>query len=66
MIADPLTKVMKADRMIRAVSTGIFDLTPTAESLMIKEKNRTARKAKRESEKEETRESVFTALLGEK
>ena len=45
MLADPLTKAMAADRLVATMETGLFDIRPTAESLMIKEKNRAARKA---------------------
>ena len=45
MLADPLTKAMGADRMVETFMTGRFDMRPTAESLMIKEKNRNARKS---------------------
>tara|TARA_B110000261_G_scaffold134049_1_gene151081 strand:+ start:157 stop:645 length:489 start_codon:yes stop_codon:yes gene_type:complete len=45
MLADPLTKAMKSDRLQQTLKTGLFDLRPTAESLMIKEKNRACRKA---------------------
>ena len=45
MLADPLTKAMAADRLVATMETGLFDIHPTAESLMIKEKNRAARKA---------------------
>ena len=51
MIADPLTKVMKADKMIKTFETGIFDMTPTEESLRIKEKNRECRSALRKKTK---------------
>ena len=44
MLADPLTKAMKSDRLQQTLKTGLFDLKPTAESLMIKEKNRACRK----------------------
>ena len=44
MLADPLTKPMGAERLEETFSTGIFDMRPTAESLMIKSKNRVARK----------------------
>ena len=47
MIADPLTKAMATDRLDRTMSTGLFDMRPTAESLMIKEKNRACRKAQK-------------------
>ena len=33
MIADPLTKAMKADRLLDCMSTEILDLRPTEESL---------------------------------
>ena len=36
MLADPLTKLMKADRLEDALSTGVIDLEPTAESQMKK------------------------------
>lgn len=52
MIADPLTKVMGADRMMKTFETGIFDMTPTAESLAIKERNRQARKSQRNAKSE--------------
>jgi hypothetical protein len=45
MVADPLTKAMSGDRLTAMMMTGQLDLQPTAESLMIKEKNRKARKA---------------------
>jgi hypothetical protein len=45
MLADPLTKSMATDRLDACMSTGKFDMRPTAESLMIKEKNRASRKA---------------------
>ena len=48
MIADPFTKVMKADRLVKTFMTGKFDMKPTAESLMIKEKNRQYRKRLRD------------------
>ena len=52
MIADPLTKTMKSDRLKETMETGQLDLRPTPESLAIKEKNRKARKAKKELERE--------------
>ena len=45
MLADPSTKSMKPDRLVDTMTTGRFDLRPTAESLAIKERNRAARKA---------------------
>ncbi len=45
MLADPLTKAMKTDRLDATLRTGRFDLRPTAESLMIKERNRACSKA---------------------
>ena len=47
MLADPLTKAMNSEQMVRTLATGVFDMRPTAESLMIKAKNRLARKAVR-------------------
>ena len=44
MLADPLTKAMPTDTMVRTLMTGKFDMRPTEESLMIKEKNRASRK----------------------
>ena len=38
MIADPLTKVMSADRLINTMKNGHLDLQPTPESLAIKGK----------------------------
>ena len=53
MLADPLTKVMNSDRLAETLATGRFDLRATAESLMIKEKNRQARKGTKEAKKAE-------------
>ena len=53
MIADPLTKAMSCERLEHTLKTGQLDLQPTAESLMIKEKNRKARKAVKEAAKTE-------------
>ena len=49
MLADPLTKSMDSDRLVHALMTGQFDIRPTAESLMIKEKNRASRRAAKQS-----------------
>ena len=54
MLADPLTKAMNCERLTRTLMTGKFDMRPTAESLMIKEKNRQARKGQRKEIKEES------------
>ena len=48
-IADPLTKAMVGEPLLRTLTTGEMDLRPTAESLMIKERNRQSRKSKKES-----------------
>ena len=53
MPADPLTKAMESSRLTAIMMTGQLDLQPTAESLMIKEKNRQSRKAVKERAKEE-------------
>ena len=45
MLADPLTKSMSCDRLASTMRTGLFDMRPTPESLMIKAKNRAARQA---------------------
>ena len=52
MIADPLTKAMTPGRLLSTMTTGILDLRPSAESLMIKEKSRLLRKAVKEAEKD--------------
>ena len=44
MIADPLTKTMAATRLEDTLMTGLLDLRPTEESLLIKAKNRASRK----------------------
>ena len=44
MLADPLTKSMNSDVLGKTMMTGLFDMKPTEESLMIKEKNRVSRK----------------------
>ena len=51
MLADPLTKAMNTEKLIQTMMTGEFDLKATPESLMIKEKNRLARKAAKETTK---------------
>ena len=40
MLADPLTKNMDSERLDQTMMTGYMDLRPTAESMMIKERNR--------------------------
>ena len=52
MLADPFTKAMAADRLVATMETGHFDIRAAAESLMIKEKNRIARKATRSKDKD--------------
>ena len=52
MVADPLTKAMQGDRLTAVMMTGELDLRPTAESLMIKEKNRASRKAVKQNAKD--------------
>ena len=52
MLADPLTTAMSSDRLVKTMMTGHFDMRPTAESLMIKEKNRESRKKTKQSEKQ--------------
>jgi len=49
MLADPLTKMMSSDTLNKIMMTGQFDMRPTAESLMIKEKNRACRKKAKQS-----------------
>ena len=49
MLADPLTKLMSSDTLTKIMMTGQFDMRPTAESLMIKEKNRACRKKAKQS-----------------
>ena len=48
MIADPLTKTMAATRLEDTLMTGLLDLRPTEESLLIKAKNRASRKEAKE------------------
>ena len=52
MISDPLTKVMNSNRLTQTFMTGLFDMNPTPESLMVKEKNRLQRRAKKTPEGE--------------
>ena len=49
MLADPLTKWMSADRLVQTMMTRRFDMRPTAESLVIKEKNRACRKVAKQT-----------------
>ena len=51
MLSDPLTKSMTSDTLVRTMMTGIFDMMPTPESLMIKEKNRASRKNGKKNKK---------------
>ena len=51
MVADPLTKAMSCERMSRMLSTGIMDLNPTQESLIIKAKNKLLRKKAKDAKK---------------
>ena len=51
MIADPLTKAMSCERLSKMLSTGILDLNPTEESLIIKAKNKLLRKKAKEAKK---------------
>ena len=44
MLADPLTKAMGSEVLVGTMMTGRYDMRPTAESLMIKAKNRACRK----------------------
>ena len=54
MIADPLTKAMSCERLSKMLSTGILDLNPTEESLIIKAKNKLLRKKAKEAKKPKT------------
>ena len=44
---------MHCERLVATMETGNFDIRPTAESLMIKEKNRVARRSAKDKEKAE-------------
>ena len=50
MLADPLTKSMSSVSLVKTMMTGRFDMRPTAESLMIKEKNRIIRRKAKKSD----------------
>ena len=50
MLADPLTKAMHPERLVQTMMTGMFDMRATAESLMIKEKNRRARQQTKQAQ----------------
>ena len=52
MLADPLTKAMSGEHLVQTLAVGQLDLRPTAESLIIKEKNRRLRKEKKVKDKE--------------
>ena len=51
MLADCLTKTLTSGRLSEMMSTGIFDMRPTEESLAIKAKNRKWRASKKEQER---------------
>ena len=57
MLVDPLTKILPSDMLVKALNTGVYDMRATAESTMIKEKNRKSRQAKRELEQKAKVES---------
>ena len=50
MLSDCLTKTITSCRLIETLSTGIFDMRPTEESLAIKAKNEKWRTLKKEQE----------------
>ena len=50
LLSDCLTKTITSCRLIETLSTGIFDLRPTEESLAIKAKNEKWRTLKKEQE----------------
>ena len=52
MLADPLTKVMSSERLDGTMMTGLFDMRPTAEILAIKARNRQARQANKDEDKD--------------
>ena len=52
MLADPLTKGMGAERLEETFTTGVFDIKPTAESLLVKQKNRASRKKTKEMQQQ--------------
>ena len=54
MLSDPLTKSMSSDTMVRTMMTGIFDMRPTPESLMMKEK-----KPRQPQERQEEQDAEF-------
>ena len=63
MLADLFTKAMHCDRLVATFETGNFDIRPTAESLMIKEKNRVARKNVKERRKLKSLTKIIDADL---
>ena len=56
MLADPLTKNMKPDRLLKFLESGLLDLEPTPESLVAKMMKQKQRKAVREAKQDETEE----------
>ena len=68
MMADPLTEVMNADRMTRTFETGIFDITPTEESLRTKREEPRAQKCfnkeNQEQEEHSSRRARWATQLG--
>ena len=53
MLVDPLTKTMNPNVLEKTMTTGIWDLKPTSESIWIKEKNRRARRKTKEDRNRE-------------
>ena len=52
MLADPLNKVMSSERLGGTMMNGLSDMRPTAEILAIKARNRRARQAKKDEDKD--------------
>ena len=51
MLSDGLTKTMTSCRLTETLSTGIFDMRPTGESLALEAKNRKWKELKKEQKR---------------
>ncbi len=70
MLADPLMKAMKSDRLDACLKSGVFDMKPTQESLQIKARNQKIRRMKRSKDQDQPKEEdtlhgMITALTTE-
>ena len=62
MLSDCLTKTMTSGGLNETLSTGIFDMRPTEESLAIKAKNRKWRASRKEQERSQDSDTLVSPV----